>query len=506
MSRLLRHFEAAQHAFRNFDLDPALEHLDRVLEFVPNLPGARNGVAKVRQRQADIARVQLGLQTARAGRQAVRRPGGRREHGAGWSIPLARPSGSLVRTLETCCAPRRWRPRRGTWNGPIPPRRGSLSPEPGHRGRSARSRAGLKRTPPDPPTALDAQVLGDRIRLSWTPPPPDGLGPLTFVVVRKRGGASSTPLTVLASPKSAPASLTTCTCTPGDTVGYAILSKRGGVESIAAISLGPFVFLADVKDVRVEFRNQRSRAGLVAAARRIRSPRDPQAGSPPRDPRDGDRIATAVDHSLDRNLDPNEVYHYGIYAIYKMADGRLFPAPGVVVSARPQTDLALESPRLVGTRAARSHRLGRAAARLGQDPAHGSPLPHPAGTRLSVRRGRLALEGRWIEPVSPGRCVRRRAAIRGPLLLHAPDRLGRHVDRRAWRGAFPGRRPSEPRATRAGGGLSNGSRRNSGHPSLELGGGRRRHPDRRPPGPPPRGARRSRRDHRDRLPPRLRSP
>ena len=40
--------------------------------------------------------------------------------------------------------------------------------------------------------------------------------------------------------------------TPGDTVGYAVLSKRGGVESVTAISLGPFVFLADVKDVRVE--------------------------------------------------------------------------------------------------------------------------------------------------------------------------------------------------------------------------------------------------------------
>ena len=38
--------------------------------------------------------------------------------------------------------------------------------------------------------------------------------------------------------------------TPGESVGYAVLSKRGGVESVTAISLGPFVFLADVKDVR----------------------------------------------------------------------------------------------------------------------------------------------------------------------------------------------------------------------------------------------------------------
>ena len=44
--------------------------------------------------------------------------------------------------------------------------------------------------------------------------------------------------------------------TPGDTVGYAVLSKRGGVESVTAISLGPFVFLADVKDVRVELHHR----------------------------------------------------------------------------------------------------------------------------------------------------------------------------------------------------------------------------------------------------------
>src|SRR5262249_25469128 len=53
--------------------------------------------------------------------------------------------------------------------------------------------AGLGRTPPDPPTALDARVLGDRIRLLWSPPPPDGLGPLTFVIVRKRDGALQHP-------------------------------------------------------------------------------------------------------------------------------------------------------------------------------------------------------------------------------------------------------------------------------------------------------------------------
>ena len=52
-------------------------------------------------------------------------------------------------------------------------------------------------------------------------------------------------------------------------------------------------------------------------------------------------------HSIATSI-PNEVYHYGIYAIYAMADGRLFPAPGVVVSARPQPPIStLEAPRLL---------------------------------------------------------------------------------------------------------------------------------------------------------------
>ncbi len=38
---LVRHFEAAQQAFRNFDLARAMEHLERVQEFAPNLAGAQ---------------------------------------------------------------------------------------------------------------------------------------------------------------------------------------------------------------------------------------------------------------------------------------------------------------------------------------------------------------------------------------------------------------------------------------------------------------------------------
>ena len=149
-------------------------------------------------------------------------------------------------------------------------------------------------------------------------------------------------------------------------------------------------------------------------------------GGPPKTPRDGDRIPAALDHALDRNVDPNEVYHYGIYAIYAMPDGRLFPAPGVVVSARPQPPVsALEAPRLLLEPSGRvridwiepargSVKILRTAHPLlarGRHPAHAAEAE--ALERPLDRAGRSRSS------------LRPRAAGRGPLLLHAADRLGR---------------------------------------------------------------------------------
>jgi hypothetical protein len=89
-----------------------------------------------------------------------------------------------------------------------------------------------------------------------------------------------------------------------------------------------------------------------------------------------------------------------------MSDGKLFPAPGVVVSARPQPPIStIEAPRL----------LVEPSGRVRIDwvePARGSvkilrtvtPLPHPAGTRLSARQSE-ALDGRWIDLVAPDRAI-----------------------------------------------------------------------------------------------------
>ena len=243
---------------------------------------------------------------------------------------------------------------------------------------------------------------------------------------------SSIPVTERASPRSAPANLTTCMWRLVTRWATRFSASEAQSSRLPRSRSGPFLFLADVKDVRVEFRNREVELGWslprgVSEVRVIR-----KQGGPPKNPRDGDRIPAALDHALDRNLDPNEVYHYGIYAIYAMADGKLFPAPGVVVSARPQPPIStLEAPRL----------LVEPSGRVRIDwvePARGSvkilrtagPLPHPVGTRLSARQTECT---RWpLDRSGCSRsCDRHGAAIRRPLLLHAAGRLGRYGDGRA---------------------------------------------------------------------------
>ena len=208
--------------------------------------------------------------------------------------------------------------------------------------------AGLDRCPPEAPTGLEAQMLGDRVRLSWTPPPPDGLGPLTFAVMRKRGGLPQHP-----GDGTRIAEVSTCEyedrhLKPGETISYAVLAKRGDAQSIGAVAAGPLVYLPDIQDLRVE-----PRAGEIELSwipphgvSEIRVVR--KIGSPPAGPRDGVRVAATLDQALDSGLSEDQVYHYAIYAIYRMADSRRFPSQGVFVSAYPRLPPPpMEAPRLM---------------------------------------------------------------------------------------------------------------------------------------------------------------
>jgi tetratricopeptide (TPR) repeat protein len=452
---VLRHFEAAQQSFRAFDLAGSLEHLERILELAPGFVRARNGVAKVRQRQADLTRVKLAYETARAGGKLA----AARAAFDAWSrlvdpqspeIQAARAELTpVLRRAEALAAKARKLERSNP-----PAARNLYRQSLDIAADLPDAVAGLARTPPDPPTAMDAQVLGDRIRLAWTPPPPDGLGPLTFAVVRKRNGVLQHPADGTRIAEVGTCEFDDTLVTPGETVGYAVLSRRGGVDSVGAISLGPFVFLADVKDVRVEAREHEAELTWspprgIAEVRVIR-----KRGAPPVNPKDGDRLTCASDHAIDRNVDPGQDYHYGIYAIYPMPDGRRFPSPGIVVTARPQPTVpVLEAPRLLQEPTGRVRidwiEPVRGSIRILRTP---HPLPLPAGSRLNAADTQ-SLDGHWIEPAAPDRAYDTDPPRNG-LSYYTP--LAGFGD--MWtvgHGSVLSRvpDPSELRATRAGSGL-----------------------------------------------------
>ncbi len=452
---VLRHFDAAQQLFRTFDLTGALEHLERVLELAPSFVGARNGIAKVRQRRAALARLKLAYETARAGGKLS----AARAAIEAWSR-LVDPQSPEIQAALSELAPILRRAEALAAKA----RKLERSDSPAARNLYRQSLdiaadlpdalAGLARTPPDSPTAMAAQVLGDRIRLIWTPPPPDGLGPLTFAVVRKRNGVLQHPADGTRIAEVGTCEFDDTLVTPGETVGYAVLSRRGGVDSVGAISLGPFVFLADVKDVRVEVRDHEAELTWspprgIAEIRVIR-----KRGAPPTNPKDGDRIASALEHALDRDIDPGQDYHYGIYAIYRMPDGRLFPSPGILVTARPQPTVAVpEAPRLLQEPTGRLRidwiEPVRGSIRILRTP---HPLPLSAGSRLDAAEAQ-SLDGYWIEPAAPDRAYDPDPPRTG-LSYYTPV-AGWGDTWTVGHGAILSRvpDPSELRATRAGSGL-----------------------------------------------------
>ncbi len=402
-----RHFDAARSAFRAFDLERSLWHLERVLKLAPKYDAAKGAIDRVRQRQAAIERAALNFETAMAG-------------GRLWAARAAAEAWSrIVEPDSPQLKAARARLERDLLKAE------SLAGKAQKLERSdpaaARSlyrqslalaadlpsaHAGLARTPPDAPTKLEATVLGDRVRLTWSPPAPDGLGPYTFVVLRKRGGALDHPGDGVRIAEISTCDFEDMHPPPGESVGYAVLSKRGGVESIAAVSLGPFLYLADVKDVRVEQHRHEVEIHWTPprGAVEIRVVRN--RTTPPQNPRDGDRVPATLDHALDPNGDPHEITYYGVFAVYRMGDGKLYPSPGSIVLARPRPPVSPLAPPRLTREPDGSIRIDWV------EPDRGAvkilrvrePCQHPSGTRLSAAEVD-ALAGRWIEIQSPDRAI-----------------------------------------------------------------------------------------------------
>ncbi len=402
---LLRHFEAARQAFRERRLEVSRAHLQRILEFAPQHMGTRKALERLSERQEQTERARAAWETARAAGQWV----AAKKAVDAWSIlvspdhPGARAArdkaAQVVRQAKALAA----RARTIAMADPRAARelfRQSLAlasdlPE---------AINGLLRCPPEHPTDLTADFERGRVRLRWVAPTPDGLGAFSYVIVRKSGApvlnlADGTRIAEVTATEYEDKDVVA-----GESVSYAILTKRGATESVAATAIGPLLLLGEVTDVRVEEGDQEvtiswtlpDRATGVRVVRKV--------GSDPKNPQDGERIDALRDRVLDRGLVNDRVYHYGLFAAYKTADGPLLAARGVFVSAQPHPpSQILDAPTILQESNGRI-RLNWV------EPSRGrvrilrttTPLSQGAGARFSPAEAD-ALGGHWIEPVAPDR-------------------------------------------------------------------------------------------------------
>ena len=191
---LIRHFEAAQHAFKARDFETARG----APEAGPGLrPHPRRGAEGDRKGPAAACGARPGDGGIRDG--TGRRTAGRR--GAAWPTwqRLADPSAPALKAARADSGPRTEACRGAGHPGAALETSDPKTARALYRQALAvaadwpEAQAGLLRCPPDPPTALFAEFVNGRVRLHWTPPAPDDLGPVSYVVLRKPGGPLAHP-------------------------------------------------------------------------------------------------------------------------------------------------------------------------------------------------------------------------------------------------------------------------------------------------------------------------
>lgn len=396
---LVRHFEAAQQAFRNRDYISASAHLRRVQEYAPSHVGARKGIEKIKEKVAQIDRARGAFELARASGRLVEAK--REAESWGQLVDPASPEWrgaytEVVRLLRDAQALAE-RARKQAASSPKTARelyRQSLAIA----ADLTQASEGLTACPPDPPSELTATYVNDRVKLRWSPPPPDGLGPVTYVVLRKPDTALTHPSDGVRIGETLAPQFEDADVRAGTSMAYAVLCRRGVVESLGAVAVGPIFLLGEVRGVRIETRTREVDLTWTPPAGAIEVRVIRKRGGPPTGPLDGERIESLIDHAHDRGLESDRVYHYGIYAIYRTPEGRATASQGVVVSALPHTPVSpVEAPMLT------PEADGRLLIRW-VEPTRGivkilrtlHAFPHPPGTRLTAIQV-ASIEGAWVE-------------------------------------------------------------------------------------------------------------
>ena len=400
---LVWHFEAAQQAFRSHDYASALVHLKRVQDFAPKHVGARKGVEMVRQKGSEIELAKAAFELARdsgklvAARRALDAWG--RVVGptsAEWKL-ANEPIQSKLREAQTFAARAKSRERTDPQAARELYRRSlAIATD------LTEALSGLERCPPETATGLTAEYLDGKVHLRWSPPPFDSLGALSFVIVRKPETALQHPTDGVRIAEVTEPTYDDPDVVPGTSVSYAILTKRGKIESVAAVAVGPMFLLGEVTGLAADARQREvdlswtppKNASEVRVARK--------RGSPPRGPLDGEYVEATLDQAHDRGLEPDRIYQYGVFAVFRTAEGKSVPSRGVFVSALPHTPVRPpEAPSLTletdGRLTLRWVEPSRGIVKLIRTT---RPFPHPPGTRLAPIHA-ASLEGDWLEVSIP---------------------------------------------------------------------------------------------------------
>lgn len=404
---LIRHFAAAQVAFKACDHARALVHLERILDFAPQHAGARKAIEKVRGRLAEIQRIRAAWDTARS----TRRLAGTSELLAEWERLVGRDDPSLqsaqAETSRSLLNARASAARARLLEASNPQAARNLYrqalelvadlPE---------ARQGLLRCPPDPPSQLVVRLHQGLVRLDWTPPEVDDLGALAYRIVRKLDGVPNGTGDGERLGETESTTFEDHGLEAGRSVGYAVFSVRGPICSPIAASAGPIFVAGDVADLKLESRSGEvhlrwlppSRAHHIRVVRKL--------GGPPTGPGDGSRVESQRDSAWDRELADDQVYHYGVFVEYRLSDGSSKFSKGVFASAVPHAPIAgLDAPAL--------SRLPDGRLRLDwTPPAQGwvrilrtsRPMPLAFGATVSAAQID-AVEGIRIEPVEDGRAI-----------------------------------------------------------------------------------------------------
>lgn len=411
---LVRYFEAAQQAHRARDFTLALANLRKVQEFAPRHIGARKGIEKIKERQAEIDQARAAYEMERSRRHLVaaraaltalsrlidpthpelRQAFAEVTEGLRQAMALAAKAAAIAES-DTPAARTLYRQALSI---------AADLPD---------AREGLRHSPPPAPLDLVATLTGDRVRLRWAAAPADGLGPLAYRIQRKRGAVPARADDGVEVAEVAATEFDDTTVTPGDTVGYAIFSVRAGVASVFGAPAGPVPILADVSDVRAEATSREVHLTWVQPPNCFDVRVVRKIGSAPAGPEDGVHIAALHNQAVDRGLTDETVYHYGIFVLYKTTDGRAIPSRGVFLSAMPSVPiLTVLQPKL--SREADGLRIDWELPPRGQVQVFRSsrPFPHPAG-ELIDRRMLDTLAGTWVPRTAPDHVLDRSPPTRG---------------------------------------------------------------------------------------------